>query len=293
LGDTRPFDANAAAFDNHGNILAAGSTLSRGSLFIGGEPGQSYDQGGLLIANKIALPDAPALRLDSVVNFASRLAGPIAPGETFLAMGAGFGTDTQLLCNGVPLAAVTGTRTTVTAIMPENAVTSGSCRIEASSGGILSNPVFVPASPASPGIYSVDGSGYGLGYIRNSDGSLNSPENPAAPGSAITIYATGVGGLTLDKGYAVTALPPSVFIDGFYASGIAAVAGPVAGLPGNVYQLSVYVPDPRAFADRNPDLRAFSFPPQVGVKLVMGAVNSMNPDNSEMSSQTGIVLNVK
>ena len=157
----------------------------------------------------------------------------------------------------------------------------------------LSNPVYVPAAEASPGIYSVDGNGFGQGYILNSDGTQNSPDNPAAPGSAITIFVAGQGPFSLDHGYAVTALAPSVYVEGFYCNGIAAVSGPVDGLPGNVYKLSVYVPDPAALVKNNPDLATFKFPPQVGVKLVMGPVSPQNPDSSPLVSQGGIVLNLK
>ena len=88
-----------------------------------------------------------------------------------------------------------------------------------------------------------------------------------------------------------------MFIDGFYAYGIAAIAAPVTapvtGMPGNVYQISVYVPDPAKLVANNPDLLNFKMPPQVGVKLVFGAVNPLNPDNSVIISQPGLALSVK
>jgi hypothetical protein len=53
----------------------------------------------------------------------------------------------------------------------------------------------------------------------------------------------------------------NVFIDRIYCNGVAAIAGPVSGLPGNVYQITVYVPDPAVvFAGRNP---AFAYPHRV------------------------------
>ncbi len=93
--------------------------------------------------------------------------------------------------------------------------------------------------------------------------------------------------------FAVATLQPSVFVDGFYANGIAATATPVEGLPGTVYQLGVYVPDPAKLAASNPNFANFKLPPQVGVKLVFGDVNPFNPDNSAIISQAGLVLNVK
>lgn len=294
VGDVRPFNAQVVAPDGSGNILMAGSTLtSPGTLFIGGDPGASYTTASLVIVNKIALPPAPAARLDTVVNFAGRQASALAPGEAIAAIGSGFGADAQLLIDGAPVPVVSGTASNLVAVMPDGAKTSGAFQVQVSTGGKLSNPVFLPAVPASPGIYTVDGTGYGQGYILNSDGTLNSPANPAAPGSAITIFATGAGQFSQAGPFAVTTLPAAVFIDGFYANGIAAIEAPVAGLPGNVYQLGVYVPDPAKLVNDNPNLLNFKMPPQVGVKLVFGAVNPLNPDNSAMISQVGLVLNVK
>jgi uncharacterized protein (TIGR03437 family) len=279
VGDEHPFDAHAVAVDGQGNLLMAGSTLTAGGGFVGGEPGASYNFPGLLVANKIALPAPPAVRLDTVVHAASRLAAPIAPGEPIVAMGSGFGPDAQFVIDGAPLAPVGASSGSLVAIMPDGAKTSGGYVVQIASGGTRSNPVFVPAAPASPGIYSADGSGVGQGYILNSDGTLNSPANPAARGSAITIFAAGAGAFTLDHGYAVTALAPSVYIGGFYANGIAAFTRPVAGLPGNVFQLSVYVPNSAA--------------ERASVRLVMGPVNPSNFANSSFVSQSGIVLNIK
>jgi uncharacterized protein (TIGR03437 family) len=283
LGDGRPFAADAAVPDGNGNILLAGTTLSATGPFVASDSGAAYSTGALVVANKIALPPVPAARLDSVVNFASRIAAPLAPGETIAATGWGFGADAQLLIDGVPLAPVSQTAGMLVAVMPAGAKTSGATQVQVSTGGTLSNPMYLPNAVASPGIYSVDGSGYGQGYILNSDGTLNSPSNPAAPGSAITIFATGVGAYALTGPYAVTALLPAVFIDGVYANGIAATMAPAAGLPGNVYKLGVFVP-PTA---------TFKLPAQVRVRLAMGDVDPSNPDNSALLSQPGIILNVK
>jgi len=294
LGDGRAFDAHAAVPDGNGNILLAGNTLTNaGTLFIGGDPGASFTSNAIAVINKIALQPAPAARLDSVVNYASRMAAPLAPGEAIAAVGSGFGSDAQLLIDGVSLAVVSRTATSLAAVMPDGAKTSGSYQIQVSTGGTLSNSVYVPAAPASPGIFSVDGSGYNQGYILNGDGTLNSPSNPVAPGSAITIFATGPGPYTLSAGYAVAAQTPAVFIDGFYANGIASVMTPVAGLPGNVYQIGVFVPNPATLVAQNPNLLNFKMPAQVAVRLTIGTVNSLNPENSGYISQPGIVLNVK
>jgi uncharacterized protein (TIGR03437 family) len=114
--------------------------------------------------------------------------------------------------------------------------------------------VLVAVAAASPGPFAADGSGIGQGYILNKDGTLNAPSNPAAPGDRITIYATGAGLVSFTGSYAVTQYPVSVFIDGFHCDGVAAAMGPVAGFPGDVYQVTVYVPDAATMVASNPNL---------------------------------------
>jgi hypothetical protein len=75
-------------------------------------------------------------------------------------------------------------------------------------------------------------------------------------------------------GYAVTALPPAVFIDGFYANGIAATVQQVKGLPGGVYAISVYVPTAAGIAAQNPDLKNFVFPAQSSIDIFIGGTVS-------------------
>jgi len=260
-----PFQVACAIPDSNGNILLAGSSPS------------------LVIANKIALPPAPAMRLDSVVNAASRIAGPLSPGEVVAALGAGFGPDSRLMINGEPATVVSESANSVVGVVPANIATAGALTVNITSGGTVSNAAYMPAAVASPGIYSVNGSGTGQGYILNSDGTVNSPSNPAAMGSAITILATGVGAIQYVGPYAVTNLPVSIFVDGFYADGIAAVTKQAQGLAGTVYEIGVYVPTPAGFV----------MPPQVEVKMVLGDVNSANPDFSALISQAGIALSVK
>jgi uncharacterized protein (TIGR03437 family) len=129
----------------------------------------------------------------------------------------------------------------------------------------------MPVAVTSPGIFSADGTGYGQGYILNKDGTLNTGANPAAPGDMITIMATGVGPVSFTDGYAVTEFPVNVFIDGVYCAGVAATIGAVSGLPGNVFRITVYVPNP-----------GFIFPPLVGVVMQIDG----------LSSQVGIALSI-
>jgi uncharacterized protein (TIGR03437 family) len=293
LGDTRPFAARAAVPDGNGNILIAGSTLSQGTTFIGGDNGASFSVPNLLIANKIALPQAPAVRLDSIENYASHIATAIAPGEPITARGAGFGNGAQIVLDGSPLRTLSAASTTVVALVPLTAAPSGVHTVQVTQNGSLSNPVYAPAAAASPAIYTTDNSGAGQAYILNSDDTPNSPSNPAATGSVITILAAAPGPYTISNGYAVPALTPAVFIDGIYCNGIGATIESVDGLPGDVFQLSVFVPNPADLVKNNPDLKNFTFPAQSTVQLVMGPANTSNFANSPMVSQNGIFINIK
>jgi uncharacterized protein (TIGR03437 family) len=133
--------------------------------------------------------------------------------------------------------------------------------------------VNLPTAAASPGIYSADNSGFGQGYILNTDGTRNSQSNPAAPGKPITIFATGVGPVSNSGPYVVTDQTVAVFIDGFYVSGIAAVMKPVAGLPGQVYEISVYAPNLAQLFSQDGSSNT-KIPPQVPVKLYIGSTQS-------------------
>ena len=59
--------------------------------------------------------------------------------------------------------------------------------------GSPSSPFTVPLSTAAPGIFTLNGTGSGEAVVLNQDYSLNGPANPAARGSAISFYATGIG----------------------------------------------------------------------------------------------------
>ncbi len=113
--------------------------------------------------------------------------------------GAGFGTvdNTQLLFDQMPatLLSVTSNRM-LSAIAPyaldgktsspfeRKSNPAERCRIQC--GWLV--------APTSPGIYTVNGGGSGAGGgFLNQDGTPNSVSNPAAVGSTVTFYATGVG----------------------------------------------------------------------------------------------------
>jgi uncharacterized protein (TIGR03437 family) len=70
---------------------------------------------------------------------------------------------------------------------------TGSTKVQVMYQGTASNILTLPVQPATPGILTLDRSGFGGGAILNQDLSVNTPANPAAAGSVVVIYCVGGG----------------------------------------------------------------------------------------------------
>jgi len=265
FGADANFTVQGVAIGPNGSAILAGTDVQL--------PNYSTQPGNIWV-NCLTLPAPPSLRIDTIQNAASILDGPVSPGETMLVKGAGFGADAQLLIDGTPVPAISITAASIAAVVPPNLQTQATVTVQ--SGGATTNPVLLPVAIASPGLFTSNGIGYGQGYILNQDGSVNTPANPTHPGDRITMFATGVGPVSFIGIYAVARFTPAAYIDGFYCDGVAASMGPVAGFPGDVYQLTVYVPHPQAMAAGNPNLANYSFPALSSLVLSIDGVRSQN-----------------
>ena len=100
--------------------------------------------------------------------------------------------DTQVLFDGVASPLIFASASQVNAVVPFS-VAAGTTGVQVQYQGqaSLSQPMIVVT--AAIGIFSLDSSGVGQAFARNQDGRLNSPLNPAAPGSVVTFLATGAG----------------------------------------------------------------------------------------------------
>ena len=102
---------------------------------------------------------------------------------------------------------------------------------------------------SAPGVFTVDASGSGQGSILNQDSSLNSPSNPAARGSIVSVYATGEG-QTNPPGVdgkpdgspapVPAAQPVTAMVGGLPANVV--YAGGAPGLVAGVLQVNVQIP---------------------------------------------------
>jgi uncharacterized protein (TIGR03437 family) len=142
--------------------------------------------------------------------------------------------------------------------------------------GVRSPPVFLPVSPALPGIFTADSSGFGQGAILNQDGSPNSAANPANPGDVIVIFASGAGQTDppgVDGRLAGLPLPALVqpvtaLIDGKQAEVL--YAGPAPGLAEGMLQVNARIPaDSARGGNVDVTINAGAFRSQPGVTVAV------------------------
>ncbi len=201
----------------------------------------------------------PAVTAAGVLNAGSYGAGGVAPGQVVTIYGERLGQaavvvatvanskfnttagSTRVLFDGVPAPMIYSSEKQVAAIVPYATAGKASTQLEVEVSGVKGPAVTVPIVASSPGIFTSDSSGKGQAAVLNENGSLNTTNNPAAPGSIVVIYLTGEGqtnpagtdgalavGATLPK----PVLPVSVTIGGTDAELLYAGAAPgaVAGL---------------------------------------------------------------
>ncbi|MBV9505997.1 MAG: hypothetical protein JO323_13430, partial [Acidobacteriia bacterium] len=151
------------------------------------------DAGQNAVRELVAGSGVPTLL--GVVNGATNLSGPIAPGEVVVFYGNGLGpvqtvqSGIQVLFNGSPGTPLYSSEFQAAAVAPGN-LSGSNVEIDLSYGGLFGLPVTVPLASAAPGIFTADNSGHGQAAALNADGSSNSAAHPAT--GSITLFATGV-----------------------------------------------------------------------------------------------------
>lgn len=132
------------------------------------------------------------LPTEGIVNAASLLPGPVAPGEIISLLGAAL-NDASVLFDGVPAPLLYSAPNQINAIAPFGLYKKTSTQLQVMQRGQPIADLRLSVADAAPAIFTLDGSGIGPGAILNQDSSLNSPSLPAANGSVIVIFATGAG----------------------------------------------------------------------------------------------------
>lgn len=153
-----------------------------------------------------------------VVNAATYLPGPVAPGQAVTIFGTGYGFEaiqiaakgddnslpallgeTRVFFDGVAAPMIYSARQQLSAIVPNGV--AGLTKMKVEFLGQMSNEVTLPVAAACPGIYTYAG-GTGQAVILNNDssGSFNSPNTPSSRGSVVSFFLTGEGKTTPEVG---------------------------------------------------------------------------------------------
>jgi uncharacterized protein (TIGR03437 family) len=245
--------------------LSAGTYT--GSIAVAGATGAT----GTATINVTLTVTVPLPTITAVVNAASFVNEPIAPGEIITIGGTSIGPATaasftvttsgasqfvptaalagvQVLINGFPAPVLYVSATQINAIVPYEIAGILSPTVLVKFLGQSSNGFVVNAAATAAGIFTANGSGSGPGAILNFDLSPNSASNAAARGSEIVIYMTGEGqtspagvdGKVTTAPFPAPLLPIAVMIGG--APATVAFMGEAPGLVSGVLQLNVIVP---------------------------------------------------
>jgi len=205
--------------------------------------------------------------IGGATNAASYAPGPVAPGEIVTIFGTGMGPSvlvplqitgagtvnsnlggTQVFFGSYPAPLIYSSATQVSAIVPYEVAGTGTTSLTIEYQGMQSTPMTVPVLDSLPGIFTSSTLGYGQGAIVNQDGTVNSSQNGAEPGSVVSIYATGAGqtnpsgadGTITGNVLATPQLPVTVQISGEAAQVLYAGAAP--GEPAGVLQVNAQIP---------------------------------------------------
>jgi len=154
--------------------------------------------------------------------------------------------NAEVLINGKPAPMLYTSPWQINAIVPYEVPEHSAATVQVLFNG--SSPIWsVPVAPAAPGIFTLDSTGAGPAAVLNQDNSVNGPAQPAARGSVIQIFATGLPVAAAVTGSITPAPDPgstdpvSVDIGGTTARIL--YAGPAPGEIAGLIQVNAVVPD--------------------------------------------------
>jgi uncharacterized protein (TIGR03437 family) len=201
-------------------------------------------------------PSPPVISQGGIVNAVSYAGGSVAPGELISIFGSNFGVSalqvnatvnnavpftvgrTKVLFNGTAGAITAITPTQINVFVPYEVTSPVTVQVQVDN--ILSATVSMPVVAIAPGLSSP---------ILNQDGTLNSSANPAARGSIVSFFGTGLGVmspqlydgyLAISTPYSSPVTPLTITIGG--ASATIQYAGDAPTLPTGVFQINAPIP---------------------------------------------------
>ena len=249
FGGSGEDNTRAIAVERDGSVVVAGLTYSPGFL------GVTTSGGALFAANLFPAP--------TIENAASYVANTAVAGEIVAIEGYGLGPATsvvsapvnslggaQVYFDSFPAPITYAQANQLNVQVPWEIAGQATTQLRIVYNGVEAGNVALPVGPALPGIF----------YVSNSDGTQNSPSNPAKPGDFITIYGTGGGPTspagvdgafwTLTTPYPLLTLKVTVTIGSGNASVLYAGASPLS-LSG-IFQINARLPTDLAASAASP-----------------------------------------
>ncbi len=163
------------------------------------------------VVASIGIADSARNRMNVALS-GRTFVGSIAPGESVEIYSPAFGPDAKsdatpdgngllpttlagvrALFGGGPAPVISAAKGQVTTIVPYGIARQSTVPVQLEYQGARTLSATVNVVKSNPSIYTADGTGQGQALVVNEDGSQNSPDNPAAKGSAVTLFATGLG----------------------------------------------------------------------------------------------------
>ncbi len=260
LAATSPVPGAYLALDGKGGLYSSGLTYTL--VFFSTPRAFQTEYGGGdsdAFAAKVDFSQPAGISVASVLNAASFFPGyaaqypmgGVAPGEIVTIFGNDFGSSKPVVNFGQsPATVIYSSNCQINAVVPFEVNPGFTTLVTVGSGEQTFGPMKLPVVVAAPGIFTINDSGSGQGAILNQDSSVNSPSNPAALGSIVSLYMTGTGALNppiadsslgpLTAPFPVPVAGISVIIGGVDA--LVTFAGQAPGLIAGATQVNVQVP---------------------------------------------------
>jgi len=190
-------ELNATASDRvFGTYLKNFIATDGGTVWSAGAPGAGT------ILDPVPLRGTGEIGITCVANSATFWSGPLVPGEIVSIFGIGIGPDqpaylrldsegnvdrsfggVTVFFNGVAAPLTYASRNQINAVIPFELDGWPGTFVTILKDGVVLPEVNIPVTSASPGVFA----------LVNQDGTINGSSHPAATGSYMTLYLTGVG----------------------------------------------------------------------------------------------------
>lgn len=197
-----------------GTVLVAatagsGFTPTQTGPFLAGTTGSMFLSN---LSSTASNSPAPTYSLACAGSAASLTIGSISPGELVTLFGNGLGpqqgvqayvappnlsptrmANVQVTLDGTPAPLLWVQDAQINLVAPWSLTPGQNAQVCVSYNDVNTNCLTLPVVQATPAVFMVDAQ---YAAALNQDGTYNSAGNPAAPGSIVTVYATGLGPIT-------------------------------------------------------------------------------------------------